>query len=294
MKTEIFTLRTLTAMLIALALVITGCQIPPDPQINKVATTFYPLYYLTKNIMGPHAHVYSLVPSGIEPHDYEPTPQQVVDLQTAKMFVTLGIGSAPVEESFSGELDESVRIVKAASSANLIMHGDAIDPHVWLSPREMKRMAGVIRDSAIAIDIAHSDSYEQNTQSLLNRLDALDLEYKNGLSSCKTRVILTTHAAFSYLARDYNLTQVSISGLEPESEPTPQQIVEIIKAAQMHNLKYIFYEELVDPSTAETIAEEIGAQPLVLSPLEFTSSSEDYLSLMQKNLANLRVALECE
>jgi zinc transport system substrate-binding protein len=169
-----------------------------------------------------------------------------------------------------------------------------MDPHIWLSPKNAKLMVNNIKNGLMAADPKNADVYLANAQKLSQELDELDAEYKTGLAACAKDVVLVNHNAFSYLARDYGFEIITIHGLEPEAEPTPGQLQELIEEAKEHDIKYVFYEELVDPRVAQTIANEVGAQTLELNPLESGSSGDNYVALMQENLENLQLALECE
>ncbi len=173
------------------------------------------------------------------------------------------------------------------------------DPHVWLSPRLAKEEVLVIASELIKADNENVEYYLENAKKLLLKLDNLTVGFETGLSECKRKQIITSHSAFGYLVKEFGLSQVSISGLSPEEEPSTKQLVEIAKIAKKEGAKYIFFEKLVSPKLAETIASEIGAGTLVLDPIEGISDndimqSKNYITLMEENLANLRIALECQ
>lgn len=177
-------------------------------------------------------------------------------------------------------------------------HNEGMDPHVWLDPVQAQHIVGQIRDALIQIDPSGQDTYTANAQQYLARLDQLDREYRQGLASCARRDFVSSHAAFSYVAHRYALTQVPISGLSPEAEPSPARLRQIVEETRRRQAKVIFFETLVNPKVAEVIAREIGAQTLVLNPIEGLTGEEErqgkgYLDLMRQNLANLRIALEC-
>ena len=156
-----------------------------------------------------------------------------------------------------------------------------------------------ILNGFIKVDPKNKSYYYNNTNKLLSRLDGLDKEYKQGLINCNQKDIITSHAAFGYMAKTYGLNQVPISGLSPDAEPSSQQLAEITKFAKDHYLKYIFFESLVSPKLSETIANEVGAKTLVLDPIEGVSkvdikSGKNYFTIMADNLKNLRIALECQ
>ncbi len=264
-----------------------------------VAATFYPLYDLAKSIVGDYGTVYSLVPAGAEPHDFEPKPSDIQQLNRADALVILGTGFAPFEDTFTESIIGQVQVISAGKGVSQIKTdpleaASRLDPHIWLSPKNAKIMAANIINGLSMIDFENANYYVENGNNLIEQLEKLDVEYKQGLTNCKKEVILSSHNSFSYLGRDYGFRTKSISGLEPETEPTPNQIKQLINLAKAENIKYILYEELVDPRVAEAIASETGASLLELSPVEGTTNPADtYITIMQKNLQKLKLALEC-
>jgi zinc transport system substrate-binding protein len=140
-----------------------------------------------------------------------------------------------------------------------------------------------------------SASARSTRRALRGDLETLDREFTDGLATCQRREIVTSHAAFGYLAARYDLDQVGITGLSPEAEPTAQRLAEVAEEAREHHATTIFFETLVSPKVAETIAQEVGADTAVLDPIEGLQpgSTGDYLSVMRSNLAVLRPALGC-
>jgi len=310
---------TLIALIILslIALLVSGCAAPSSGTkaveantYNKilVAATFYPLYDLTKSIVGDKGEVYSIVPAGVEPHDYEPRPSDLKKLNLADAFVTLGLEFAELEQDLVDTGNPGVKVISASKRISLLQSiqegvvekGDklvttGLDSHIWLSPKNAQQMVLNIMTELANIDSANAEYYLNEGQKLVEGLKSLDQEFTIGLVSCQKNVILVNHNAFTYLGRDYGFDIISIQGLEPEVEPTPQQLVRLIEEAEEHDLKYIFYEELVDPRIAQTIAKEVDAQVLELNPLEGTAdNSATYISQMKKNLKNLKIALGCE
>ena len=170
------------------------------------------------------------------------------------------------------------------------------DPHVWLSPKNAKQEMNNIKEALIEADPDHADAYEQNYETYAAKMDDLDAEYQEKLADTKSKDLIVAHEAFGYLCRDYGLNQVGIEGLSPDSEPDAKRMNEIIAFAKENNVKTIFFEELVSPKVAETIASEIGAKTEVLNPLEGLtdeeiSAGEDYFSVMESNLEALTQAL---
>jgi len=298
---------------IVLGLVVAGILIlifggifKPSSQVQsgkiQVAASFYPVYFLSKEISGDKADVFNITPAGAEPHDYEPTAQDMAKIENSKMIVLNGGGlEAWADNAKQNFGDKAVIIIAGEGLADKTMVEDGeqrIDPHVWLNPILVKEMANRILDGFIQIDPVNEDYYRANAESLILELEKLDNEYKQGLADCKNRNIITSHSAFGYLASAYGLNQVSVTGLSPDEEPSVQQLAEVAKFARDNNVKYIFFESLLSPKLSETIATEVGAKTLVLNPIEGLSSEDisqgkDYFTEMENNLANLKTALEC-
>ncbi|MCX6800485.1 MAG: zinc ABC transporter substrate-binding protein, partial [Candidatus Falkowbacteria bacterium] len=172
------------------------------------------------------------------------------------------------------------------------------DPHVWLAPPLAQKMIDKITEGFKQVDPQNKNYYETNASLLKNKLSDLDTAYKQGLSRCQEKNIITSHTAFSYLATTYGFNQVSIAGLSPAAEPSSQQLANIVDFSRKNKVSYIFFESLVSPKLAQTIATEIGAQTLVLDPIEGLTdekklAGKNYLSIMQDNLINLQIALKC-
>mgnify|MGYP001573711782 CR=1 FL=1 len=271
----------------------------------NVISTFYPLHDITKKIGGDKIEAGVIVPAGVEPHDYEPSPGDILKLSKAGAFVTMGLEFSGIEDKLTG-INEMIFIIDSKKGIMLLdaepqdiedaqknlNYGK--DPHIWLSPNNMIAMSINIRNGLKSIDPKNANVYEHNAQKLIDELKKLDSDYKKELSSCKKNAVITSHRSFAYLGRDYGFRQIGIFGLAPQIEPTPKQIISIKNEAKKNNVTYIFSEELLDPRISETMAKEIGAKILVLDPVEGVKNpSDDYFSLMRKNLANLRLALGC-
>ncbi len=262
-----------------------------DSEIKPlVVTSFYPVYFFVKEIGGDKVNVINITPSGVEPHDYEPTARDLVQIQKSKLVFINGGGF----ESWATKIaKDGAKVVELATG---LMENN--DPHVWLSPELAKKEVEMITMELIRMDESNSRYYLENQTVILAKLDKLSADFKVGLSQCKEHKVVTSHDAFGYLTREYGLTQISISGISPDEEPSTKQLVEISNLAKKENLKYIFFEKLVSPKLAQTVAEEIGAKTLVLDPIEGISDNDakqgkNYLTLMEENLANLKIALEC-
>lgn len=270
----------------------------PSEKIS-VVTSFYPLTFMTQEIGGDRVAVKNLTSAGAEPHDYELTPRDMESIQQSTLLILNG-GVEPWGEKV--KQTTSVKVLTVGSelfSQELEEDGQMIrDPHVWLSPALARKEAQAISAALSEIDPAHASEYAQRAQQLDIKLAALDDQFRTGLAQCAQRSFVTSHDAFGYLASAYNLKQVSIAGLSPDEEPSPRQLADVAQFARQNNVKYIFFESLVSPKFSETVANEVGAKTLVLDPLEGISdadmqSGKNYLTVMQENLANLQIALEC-
>jgi zinc transport system substrate-binding protein len=222
----------------------------------------------------------------------------IVNLNRAKVFVYSGAGMEHWAEDVLESLDNKDLIAAEASSGvALLDEGDGhADPHVWLDPENVKIQMANIRDALTKADPAGKDAYEANFQKYSAELDVLDAEFRAALSGLKNRDVVVAHAAYGYLCKAYDLNQTAIEGLSPDSEPDPARVARIIDFAKERSVKVIFFEELVSPKVAQSIAAQVGAGTDVLSPIEGLTAEEiaagdDYFSVMRKNLSALVKAL---
>jgi zinc transport system substrate-binding protein len=277
-------------------------KVQTDKSKIQVSTSFYPLYFFTTQIGGDKAEVRNITPAGAEPHDYEPTAQEIAGIEDSQMLVLNG-GVEAWGSKIQDQLDTHKTLVVLAGkdllNIDLVEDGNTIkDPHVWLDPVLAKQEANRILAGFIQIDPQNQTYYESNANKLLTELDQINTEYKAGLQKCNKKDIVTTHVAFAYLASEYGLKQIAIAGVSPDEEPSTQKLAEVADFVRANNIKYIFFETLISPKLAETIAQETGAQTMVLDPLEGISdkdaqSGANYVSVMRSNLKNLQIALEC-
>lgn len=305
-KTIIFIL--LAAVFISLFFIITKnlkkAVLPVKSDKLQIVASFYPLYFFATEIGGEKADVTNIVPAGAEPHDYEPTPQDVVKMENSRLIILNGGGLETWKDNIQKNINpKKTEIVVAGESLAtqfVTENGQTgLDPHIWLSPVLAQELVDKIAQSFAQVDPANKDYYNTNANALKNKLTQLDTQYRQGLNNCAKKDIITAHAAFGYLASAYDLRQVSIAGLSLDAEPSSSQLANIAKFARDNNAKYIFFESLASPKLSETIATEVGAQTLVLNPIEGLSEEDlsagkNYLTVMQDNLTNLRTALECQ
>ena len=279
-----------------------------------VSTSFYPIQYLAQAIGGEHVAVTSVTPTNVEPHDFELSPKDVTALSASSLVLYVS--------GFQPSLDDALAqvsgpaVVDLAGSVDLVHHDGveeeheegateaahdhdhdpaaALDPHFWLDPVRMQAAAKAVEAALAQADPAHADDYAANLDTLNATLTDLNTSYSTGLGHCERTTFVTSHAAFGYLADRYSLTQASISGVDPESEPSPAELAEVKKIVESTGTTTIFTEELVSPETAQAVAAETGAQTRVLSPIESAPESGDYAGVMRTNLEELRTALSCQ
>ncbi|MBI3397068.1 zinc ABC transporter substrate-binding protein [Candidatus Woesebacteria bacterium] len=261
---------------------------------NQIVTSFYPIYFFTSRIAGDKFDVINITPDRTEPHDYELSTDDLIKIQKSKLLIVNGVGLEPWLEKLKDNLNENE--IKITTTGEGLSKNN--DPHFWLDPVLAKSVAEKITKSLIEIDPENTNYFLRNNALLTDDLGKLDKDFKTGLNKCRLNQVVTSHATFGYLASKYNLKQIAISGLSPDEEPSPAKISEIADLIKKRGIKYIFFERLVSPRFAETIALETGAKIIEFNPLEGLSRSEelknkDYFSIQRQNLKNLKIALEC-
>lgn len=273
-----------------------------------IYTSIYPVYEIVKEIGDENIKVELLVPNGSEIHSYEPVPRRLAQLEKADIFFYIGIGLEPWAKKLDKSLTASgVKTVELSSCLELIRYderehkeGEALhgiyDPHVWLDPLNMGKMARIIKEELILLDQENRERYKENYQRYLLRIEKLERDFNNTLSEVNKDTIIVSHAAFGYLAERYGFKQLALMGATPHGEPTPGSLAEIIKIIRDKELKYVFVETLTDDRIVDVIVEETGVEILPLNPfigltLEEQENGEDYFSIMRRNLINLKKAL---
>lgn len=264
-----------------------------DPRLQVVAAA-YPFAWVTRQVGGPDVRVSELVKPGAEPHDIELAPRQVGSLQVADLVVYL--------DGFQPAVDDGLRDTPARARLDvatvvtrqpLAGAGGEPDPHVWLDPVRMQALAGAVGERLAARDPAHAPAYRTRTAATVEALRQLDGTFRARLASCARIDIVTSHSAFGYLAARYGLVQRGISGLAPDAEPAPGAVASVARFAREHGVTTVFFESLVSPKVARTVAAEAGARTAVLDPVESVPPGEDYLSVQRRNAATLHEALGC-
>lgn len=297
--------------------ILAGCGIKTEkPAQNssvqgkiKVMATVYPVYEFAKMIGNDKIELTMLVPGGVEPHDWEPTAKDLGRIQKADLFLYHGAGfehwlkkvidAGILKGIASQQVSENIPLLESEASCfkEEDLHDGQVhtDSHIWLDPVYAAVEVENIAKALSAADVANADYYRQNLEAVKSELFQLHQEYQAALAAVPRREIVTSHAAFGYLAKRYQLKQIPVMGLAPDSEPTPERMRQVIQLCREYKVKIIFTETLVSPRLAETIAQETGVQTMVLNPIEGLNANEKqdsgYFSYMRENLKNLQIAM---
>ncbi|MGZ5550911.1 MAG: metal ABC transporter solute-binding protein, Zn/Mn family [Nitrososphaeraceae archaeon] len=287
-----------------------------DTEKIKVIASFYPFYEIAKEIGGNNTVVTTVIPFGVEPHDWEITPQQIPDIMEADMIIYNGIGfdawfgkNEQFRNSFLVDISKELELIKLGKqqeSENFGQnpqhddHTSRYDPHIWLDPILVKNISKTISNALIKLDPDNTKAYEQNTKNFNQQLDTLDSLIKKSLANCELKNFITFHESFHYFANRYGLVQHPVHGSSPEGEILPQQIIKIISLAKDLGIDTIYSEELKDPRLSQTLASEIpNGKVLLLSPIEGIDQEEqkkgiNFIDKMKKNFENLKQGLKCK
>lgn len=311
----------------ALALVLTACggSGSDDGGKPEVVAAFYPYAWAAEQVGGDLVDVTSLTSPGVEAHDLELTAKQVASVQDADLVIYQHQFQAAVDDAVERagrdegttlDVAEEVELLDAAESEHGHDHGEDehaheeegheghdhahdhgdTDPHVWLDPTNMEKVVAAVADHLSEVDPDHADEYAANAETVTSELTTLDEAFTTTLAKCQSRTIVTSHAAFAYLAHQYDLEQISIAGIDPSNEPSAAQLAAISDEVKEEGVTTIFTERLVSPAVAETVARQTGARTAVLDPLEGLSdetSQETYLTIMEANLQAIATANGC-
>jgi zinc transport system substrate-binding protein len=284
----------------------------------RVITTLFPLYDFSREIAGDKAEITMLLPPGMEPHGFEPKPEDIIRISKADLFVYTNKYMEPwAGDLLKGIGNERLLVVDASKGVKFLPaaghdehggeevdehghgHGEGMDPHIWLDFDNAVKMVNTIAEGMAGKDPGNRGYYMERAAAFTKRLNSLDERFRKGLSECRSHTFLHGgHYAFGYLAARYGLSYKAAYAVSANSEPTPRRIAELVNLMKENNLKYIFYEELISPTMADAIARESGATLLKLHGAHNISKEEldggaTFISLMEKNLVNLKKGLEC-
>ena len=309
--------------LLGAATLLAGCGTAESTTENtgsdklQVVTTFYPMYDFTKQVAQDDADVSLLLEAGMEVHSFEPSSQMIAEIQDADVFIY----NSPEMETWVPDvlasIDTSDMVVICASEAITLLeyegeahahdhesegedtdtgHTHTVDPHVWLDPVLAQTEVTTIAEGLADADADHAENYLKNAGTYIRQLNELDAAYRDAFEGAENRTFVTQHAAFAYLAARYELDQISVTGLNAESEPSAAALATLSDYVKANNISHIYFENNASSQTAETLAEEVGVKLAVLSPLEGITEEDqeqgaDYISVMQENLAALKKSI---
>lgn len=293
-------------MVLVMAIVFVGCTSSKqetsgfkDKEKISVVTTIYPMQDFVSQIGGDKVEIINLVPAGMEPHDFELSTKDMELLEEADLLVYNGAGMEHfIDKTIKTMTNDSIVIVEAAKNVEQIQSEEGEqDPHTWLSIENAKKECESICEALCMADKENEGYYKDNLSVYMKKLDDLYAEYQKELEGCTHDTIVVAHEAFGYLCHEFSLKQEGIEGLMADSEPDSGRMKEIIELCKEKDIKVIFFEELVSPKVAQTIADETGATTMVLNPIEgLTKEQEeqnlDYIGLMRENLKALKEALQ--
>lgn len=329
-------MKKLYIYLIAISLLLVGCNVrngqsSSEDKLN-IVTTFYPIYDITKNIVGDTADVTMLIKAGVEVHGFEPSAKDIATIEESDALIYANENMESWIPSIEKNLESSSSKVKVISATKdmILLPGDeehdhsedehddhdehdhedhddhnheghshALDPHVWVSPFRAIKMVESIRDDLIELNPTQKDLYTKNSEEFINKLKEVDKEYTDTLSKAKQKSFVTQHSAFNYIAKDYGLKQVSVLGLTPDVEPSAKKLAELADFVKKNDVKYIYFEETASSALASTLAKETGVKTSVLNPLESLTEQDlakgkDYISTLKENLEALKLTTEVE
>jgi zinc transport system substrate-binding protein len=287
----------------------------PAPEITKkitVTTTLFPLYDMARAIGQDKVDVSLLLPPGIEAHSFDPKPTDIVRIHQSDLFIFTGKFMEPwAEEIVHSTPSASLRVVDASANIKLLSldqnheknhhhNHQGIDPHIWLDLANAQIMVDNITQALIAADPTHTNFYQHNAKNYKKELALLDYDYQTVLSQCKQRkLVYGGHYAFGYLSQRYHLEYSSAYGLSPNSEPSARELIAIIENIKKNSIHHLFFEEMLSPKVAETLAHETGTQLLVLNPAHNVTAEEfqkglSFVDIMKNNLINLSLGLDCQ
>ena len=306
------------------ALLFVGCKERGEgkPVVGlQVVTTLFPLYDFARTIGGDKAQVTMLLPPGVEPHTFEPRPEDMIRISRAGLFIYTNKYMEPwAEKIVSGIDSRTLRIVNAGERVRYLVGGNhdhdheqhdssagghanerkQMDPHIWLDFANAALMVDTLLDGFIAADPGNGAVYRQNAEALKKRLATLDLRYRKVLTSCSTRKLLHGgHYTFGYLANRYGLEYSALSGVSSDSEPSAERMAALIRKIRSSGARYLFAEELLSPRLTETLAQEAGVGVLMLHGAHNLSRDDQFrnatfFDLMERNLEQLRKGLQCQ
>lgn len=297
-------------LFLILLLFFTSCR-GNEVSVNEkvhVSASFYPLSFFAEQVGGDYVEIKTVIPSGIEPHDFEPTPEMLVQIYDSDLLIYNGAGFEPWGEAMGEDLsNQGIGLFNASEYVDLLAMTTDVenassvitwDPHFWLDPLRAKRMVDALSTALSELDPSHANQYAIQAMVFNTQLDELHATYEKALASCAKKEFLVSHEAFAYLADRYELQMFSIAGLSPHDEPSLKELEELVSFISEKEISIIYVEPLETMEFAETLSEETGTALHVLNPIEGLTeeekaAGENYLTLMKDNLESLKLGLNC-
>ena len=263
-----------------------------DKSKLQVVVSFNPLKEFAEEIGKDKIEVKTVVPEGVEPHDFEPKIKDMQNISDANLFIYSGFGMetwvdktlAAVDNKNLIVVDSSKGVIPIKNQGKAMDENGQYDPHIWLSLREAKIQTKNIKDALVKADKKNQSYYEKNYKDFSSKLDTLYNEYKVKFAGVKNKNFVTGHAAFGYLCRDFGLKQNSVEDVFAGGEPTPQKLKQIVELSKKNKIKVIFMEELASPRVSQTLAEEVGASVEKIYTIESNEDNKTYIESMKENL----------
>jgi zinc transport system substrate-binding protein len=276
----------------------------------KIVTTLYPLFDFVKKIGQDKVEVMLILPPSVSPHNFEPKPSDIVRINQADIFIYTGRFMEPwAEKIINGLENKKLSVIDSSIGIKMIpsvFHDEdepigSIDPHIWLDVDNDKSIIQTITQAIVDKDKVNADFYQKNADIYKGDLRDIDNKYIKTLSNCKSHeIIYAGHYAFGYMAARYNLKYLAAQGVSPDAEPTAKDLIHLIKQIKKDKIKNIFYDKLSDGiNLAKTLSKETHTGLISLNSAHNISKSDyldkqtSFLSIMQDNLVNLKIGLEC-
>lgn len=285
-------------LILSLILVLSACNNSDDKKAQtnkiKVVVSFNAMKELTYAVGKDKVDIHTVIPEGQEPHEYEPKIKDLASLTDAKLFVYSGMNLEKWSSTAINSVNNSDLIsIDASKGFNPIKTSNgAYDPHVWISLKGAEYQANNIKNALVKIDPKDKSYFEKNYLTFKNQIDALYAEYKTKFANSPKKSFVTGHAAFSYLSRDFNLTQNSVEDVFADGEPSSKKLQELIDYCKKNKVTTIFVEDMVSPKLSNTLATEVHAKVKKIYTIESKEDNLDYIQSMKKNLDNIYNSLQ--
>jgi zinc transport system substrate-binding protein len=264
-----------------------------EAKTKEVVVSFYPSYDIAKNIIGNTGNVKQIIPFGVEPHSFEPTPQNMIDIINSKLFIYTGEHL----DHWASKVSETTVFKDGFLKLSDFVETVNDDPHFWLSFQNFKKMVIAIEKGLSRIEPKNSHLFTKNRDEYLQKVETLENRFKTELQNCKYNKVIVNHNAFQYLSREFNFQTIPVMGLSPDEQPSAKRVAEIISLAKNNDVTTLFFEELASDRVAKSISKESGLKVSQLSPIGNVPPEKaeiGYLKIMENNLENLKTALECK